>query len=32
MTDLKTSVRYSKSSDYIDRDTKRTYNQDTKGL
>ena len=32
MTDLKTSVRYNKSSDYIDRDTKRTYNQDTKGL
>lgn len=31
MTDLKTSVRYSKSSDYINRDTKRTYNQDTKG-
>lgn len=32
MTDLKTSVRYQKSSDYINRDTKRTYNQDTKGL
>lgn len=32
MTDLKTSVRYQKSSEYIDRDTKRTYNQDTKGL
>lgn len=32
MTDLKTSVRYQKSSEYINRDTKRTYNQDTKGL
>jgi len=32
VSDMKTSLRYNKSSDYINRDTKMTYNSDTKGL
>lgn len=32
ISDMKTSIRYEKSSDYIDRDTKMTYNPETKGL
>lgn len=32
VSDMKTSLRYNKSSDYINRDTKMTYNSETKGL
>lgn len=31
ISDMKTSIRYTKSSNYIDRDTKMTYNPETKG-
>jgi len=32
VSDMKTSLRYNKSSDYLNRDTKMTYNSETKGL
>lgn len=32
VSDMKTSLRYNQSSDYINRDTKMTYNSETKGL